>query len=83
MALKTQIALALAAAIALALARAAAAHCDGLDGPVVAAARIALQTGEVGGALAWVQPAADAEVRRAFVEFLHHAEHAGGHGEER
>ena len=31
------------------------AHCDGLDGPVVKAAQRALGTGDVNGALVWVQ----------------------------
>ena len=42
------------------------AHCDGLDGPVVAAARKALEGGDVRLALVWVQPDADAEIRAAF-----------------
>ena len=32
------------------------AHCDGVDGPVVAAARKALETGNVNHALIWVGP---------------------------
>ena len=44
----------------------AAAHCDGLDGPVVQAARQALETGDVNRVLVWVKPEADAEVRAAF-----------------
>jgi len=46
----------------------ASAHCDGLDGPVVAAARLALQSGDPNPALIWVQPKDEAEVRRAFTE---------------
>ena len=45
---------------------AAAAHCDGLDGPVVAAARRALETGDVNVALAWVQEADERDVVPAF-----------------
>jgi uncharacterized protein DUF6448 len=50
----------LAAALALPLAFSlvplpADAHCDGIDGPVVAAARRALDTGNVNHALVWVQ----------------------------
>lgn len=50
----------------MALPAPAAAHCDGLDGPVVAAARIALATGDVRPALAWVRAADEAEIRSAF-----------------
>jgi hypothetical protein len=45
---------------------AARAHCDGLDGPVVGAARRALDAGDVRPALAWVGAGEEAEVRRAF-----------------
>jgi hypothetical protein len=44
----------------------AAAHCDALDGPVVTAARRALETGDVNPALAWVPASDEAEIRRAF-----------------
>jgi uncharacterized protein DUF6448 len=44
----------------------ARAHCDTLDGPVVTAARAALETGELAPVLAWVQPADEAEIRGAF-----------------
>ncbi len=43
-----------------------AAHCDGLDGPVVQAARKALETGNLNLALVWVQAAHEAEIRAAF-----------------
>jgi len=43
-----------------------AAHCDGLDGPVVAAARTALAAGDPRLVLIWVQPKDEAEIRRAF-----------------
>lgn len=46
----------------------AAAHCDGLDGPVVAAARLALDEGNPDGVLIWVQPRDEAEIRRTFEE---------------
>jgi hypothetical protein len=42
------------------------AHCDGLDGPVVAAGRVALERGDVRHALVWVLPEGEPEVRRAF-----------------
>ncbi len=60
-----------AAAALLSLAPAAArAHCDTLDGPVVKTARAALERKEVAPVLAWVKPAAEAEVRAAFQEAL-------------
>ncbi len=43
-------------------------HCDGLDGPVVAAARTALGSGNPDLVLIWVQPADEAQVRHAFSE---------------
>jgi len=46
----------------------AAGHCDGLDGPVVAAARLALDEGDPNGVLIWVQPQDEAEVRHSFQE---------------
>jgi hypothetical protein len=48
----------------------ALAHCDGLDGPVVNAARIALQTGDLNRVLIWVRPEDIGEIRRAFNEAL-------------
>ena len=44
----------------------AQAHCDTLDGPVVSAARKALESGNVNLALVWVQKSDEAEIRRAF-----------------
>ena len=44
----------------------ARAHCDAMDGPVVAAAKRALEQGVVQHALIWVLPAQEAEVRHAF-----------------
>lgn len=58
--------LGLALAMAALGARDARAHCDTMDGPVVAAARRALEQGAVQHALIWVQPAQEAEVRHAF-----------------
>ena len=46
------------------------AHCDTLDGPVVAAARTALAKGDVKPALAWVQPEQEAELRTVFEQTL-------------
>lgn len=44
----------------------ALAHCDALDGPVVKAARAALDARSVTQVLAWVSPEREAEVRAAF-----------------
>ena len=44
----------------------ALAHCDGLDGPVVKAARQALDTGNVNVILIWVQKNDEAEIKNAF-----------------
>lgn len=56
----------LAVALALATSQPARAHCDTLDGPVVAAARAALDRADIAPVLKWVQPAAEPEVRAAF-----------------
>jgi hypothetical protein len=53
-------------ALAIALLPRASAHCDGLDGPVVSAARQALETGNVNLVLIWVQKPNEAEIKRAF-----------------
>jgi hypothetical protein len=45
---------------------AARAHCDGLDGPVVTAARDALERGDANRILIWVRSEDEAEVRAAF-----------------
>lgn len=50
--------------------RATYAHCDGLDGPVVTAARDALETGDVNRVLIWVGKEDEAEIRRAFEETM-------------
>jgi len=46
--------------------RPAFAHCDGLDGPVVEAARVALESGDVRHALIWVLAEGEPEVRHAY-----------------
>jgi hypothetical protein len=46
------------------------AHCDGLDGPVVTAARDALRTGVVNRALIWASKKDEPEIRRAFARAL-------------
>jgi hypothetical protein len=46
------------------------AHCDGLDGPVVTAARKALEKADVNLVLVWVQKKDEAEIRKAFDKTL-------------
>ena len=53
-------------AIVLAWSASAYAHCDTLDGPVVGAARKALDTGNVNLVLVWVQKDDEAGIRKAF-----------------
>ena len=42
------------------------AHCDTMDGPVVVAARLALEKGDVTPVLQWVRPADEKEIRELF-----------------
>ena len=60
-------ALAFATVLGLATASPAFAHCDSLDGPVVEAARKALDSGDPSPALIWVGPENEAAVRQAFL----------------
>ncbi len=53
-------------AIAFLFAQHASAHCDTLNGPVVAAARAALEKGDVTPVLRWVQPQFEKEIQTAF-----------------
>lgn len=46
------------------------AHCDTLDGPVVAAARVALDKGDNTPVLKWIRAGQEAEVRTAFEQAL-------------
>jgi uncharacterized protein DUF6448 len=48
----------------------ASAHCDTMDGPVVSAARIALQSKDVTPVLIWVKKEYESEVRSAFIKTL-------------
>lgn len=62
-----------AAAIALAILMApqtAPAHCDTLDGPVVADARIALAKGDITPVLKWIQAKDEKEIRDTFARSL-------------
>lgn len=54
------------AVVALGWGAVAYAHCDTLDGPVVGAARKALDSGNVNLVLVWVQKRDEAEIRKAF-----------------
>ena len=66
----TRVMVAVLAALALGWTAPASAHCDTLDGPVVAAARQALDTGNVNLVLIWVQKRDDAEIRNHFQKTL-------------
>lgn len=46
------------------------AHCDGLDGPVVEAARKALDSGNLDPVLIWVQKSDEAEIKKTFQKTL-------------
>jgi hypothetical protein len=46
------------------------AHCDGLDGPVVKAAKMALETGNVNLVLIWVQKQDEAAIKNALEKTL-------------
>lgn len=54
------------------------AHCDGLDGPVVRAARQALDSGNVNLVLIWVQKSNETEVKEAFQKTLEVRKPGGG-----
>lgn len=46
------------------------AHCDTMDGPVVAAAMLSLETGALAPTLIWVRAEDEADIRRAFEHVL-------------
>jgi hypothetical protein len=46
------------------------AHCDTIDGPVVATARQALSDGDVTSVLRWVTPQGETEIRSAFAQAI-------------
>jgi hypothetical protein len=46
------------------------AHCDTMDGPVVAAAAAALRAGDIVPRLAWIKPEHENDVRSAFLKTL-------------
>ncbi len=45
-------------------------HCDTIDGPVVTAAKIALEKGNVNLILPWAPKEAEAEIKNAFQKTL-------------
>jgi Family of unknown function (DUF6448) len=57
-------------ALALVLPDPTFAHCDGLDGPVVKAARKALDSGNLNPVLSWVQKSDEAEIKKVFQKTL-------------
>ena len=59
----------------------ASAHCDTLDGPVVAAARKALDSGNVNPVLIWVQKKDEGEIRNMFLKTVA-VRKAGGQAKE-
>ncbi len=69
-------ALSAATALWVTMANVAGAHCDTMDGPVVADARIALEKGNIAPVLKWVKPEGEMEVTEAFSRAL--AVRAGG-----
>ena len=58
----------LIAVCGFALPRKASAHCDTIDGPVVAAARVALERSDVTPALKWVHSGDEGTIRAAFAK---------------
>ncbi len=54
----------------LSASRPALAHCDTMDGPVVAAARAAVERGDVAPVLKWIAPEAEPEARAALVRTM-------------
>jgi hypothetical protein len=72
---------ALTLAVGLAWSASAAAHCDTLDGPVVSAARKALDTGNVNLVLVWVQKNDEPQLRQAFQK-ARNVRKAGGEARE-
>ncbi len=48
----------------------ALAHCDTLDGPVVAAAKLALEKGDVTPVLKWIRPTEEPQIKDAFGKTL-------------
>ena len=55
---------------AILAARPVLAHCDTADGPVVAAAKVALAKADITPVLKWVKPEAESEIKAAFARVL-------------
>jgi hypothetical protein len=68
--LKALMILAVSLITALLLSNRVFAHCDGLDGPVIKAAREALETGNVNLVLIWVKKDDEAAIDKAFKQTL-------------
>ncbi len=68
--LKFIVAAVLAGGVGLAGSRPAQAHCDTMDGPVVADARQALEKGDATPVLKWVKKEHEADIREAFKKTL-------------
>ena len=62
--------IAMLAAFLILLPAFALSHCDTMDGPVVKAAKKALETGNVNYVLLWVQKKDEAEIKKAFQKAL-------------
>jgi hypothetical protein len=58
------------AALIFLLPRTARAHCDTMDGPVVMAAKLALEKGEITPVLKWIKKEHEAEIQAAFKKTL-------------
>ncbi len=56
--------------LAVVIPRIASAHCDTMDGPVVAAARTALEQRDITPVLMWIRPEAEPEIRGVFTTVL-------------
>ena len=63
-------AIAICVALCLIISRIAGAHCDTMDGPVVTAAKAALEKGDVTPVLKWVKKEHEGEIRAAFEKTL-------------
>ena len=56
--------------VAILIPNPASAHCDTLNGPVIAAAKLALNNGDVTPVLKWVKPEHEAEIRQSFARTM-------------
>lgn len=67
---KTAVAAGVLILVNFALAGSAAAHCDGLDGPVIVEARSALAKKDVTPLLKWVPEASEQTIKESFAKTL-------------